>query len=178
MPVYNHADYVIEMLRSIQENTFQDWEVIAVDDGSASEHYDQISAFAQQDARIHYMKREQQTKGAQTCRNEGLQQAKGEFICFFDSDDYIAPHGLEQRVKALRERPDLDFMVFRSASYREGRFDTTPSFNTYGYPIFKDDVAAFCARKLPFIVWNNIYRRTSLLEKGVTWDLNLRSLHH
>ena len=153
MPVYNHADYVIEMLRSIQENTFQDWEVIAVDDGSTSEHYDQISAFAQQDARIHYMKREQQTKGAQTCRNEGLLQAKGEFICFFDSDDYIAPHGLEQRVKALRERPDLDFMVFRSASYREGRFDTTPSFNTYGYPIFKDDVAAFCARKLPFIVW-------------------------
>ena len=176
MPVYNHADYVIEMLRSIQESTFLDWEVIAVDDGSAPEHYEQISAFAQQDARIHYLKREQQTKGAQTCRNEGLTKAKGEFICFFDSDDYIAPHGLEQRVKALQERPDLDFMVFRSASYRDGKFHATPSFNTYGYPIFKDDVAAFCSRKLPFIVWNNIYRRASLMEKGVTWDLKLRSL--
>lgn len=176
MPVFNHADYVIEMLRSIQTNTFQDWEVIAVDDGSDAEHYDQIAAFASQDARIHYMKREQQTKGAQTCRNEGLQKAQGEFVCFFDSDDYIAPHGLAQRVEALRARPDLDFIVFRSASYREGRFDPTPSFNTYGYPIFKDDVAAFCARKLPFIMWNNIYRRASLIEKGVTWDVKLRSL--
>lgn len=176
MPVFNHADYVIEMLRSIQTNTFQDWEVIAVDDGSAPEHYDQIAAFAHQDARIHYSKREHQLKGAQTCRNEGLQKAQGEFVCFFDSDDYIAPHGLAQRVEALRARPDLDFIVFRSASYRDGRFDPTPSFNTYGYPIFKDDVAAFCARKLPFIVWNNIYRRASLIEKGVTWDLNLRSL--
>lgn len=176
MPVFNHADYVIEMLRSIQENTFQDWEVVAVDDGSAPEHYDKISAFAQQDARIHYLKREQQVKGAQTCRNEGLQKARGEFVCFFDSDDYIAPHGLEQRVRALRERPDVDFMVFRSASYRDGVFNVTPSFNIYGYPIFKDDIAAFCARRLPFVVWNNIYRRTSLLEKGVTWDLKLRSL--
>lgn len=176
MPVFNHADYVVEMLRSIQASTFQDWEVIAVDDGSDAEHYDQVAAFSKQDARIHYLKREQQPKGAQTCRNEGMQKARGEFICFFDSDDYIAPHGLAQRVEALQARPDLDFMVFRSASYREGKFDVTPSFNLYGYPLFKDDVAAFCARKLPFIVWNNIYRRASLLEKGVTWDLKLRSL--
>ena len=176
MPVFNHADYVVEMLRSIQENTFQDWEVIAVDDGSDAEHYERVEAFAKQDARIHYLKREQQPKGAQTCRNEGFNKAKGEFICFFDSDDYIASYGLGQRVEALQARPDLDFMVFRSASYREGKFHATPSFNIYGYPLFKDDVAAFCSRKLPFVVWNNIYRRASLLEKGVTWDVKLRSL--
>ena len=177
MPVFNHADLVIEMLRSIQENTFQDWEVVAIDDGSRQEEWQAISDYSQSDARIHYIKREVSLqKGAQTCRNVGLERAKGEFVCFFDSDDFIAPHGLEQRVKAIRERKDLDFVVFPSATYKDGQFSAEPSVNVYGYPLYKDDIAAFCQRRLPFIVWNNIYRRASLLEKGITWDVNLLSL--
>ena len=176
MPVFNHADYVIEMLRSIQTNTFQDWEVIAVDDGSDAEHYDQIATFASQDARIHYMKREQQLKGAQTCRNEGMQKAQGEYICFFDSDDYIAPHGLAQRVTALQARPDLDFMVFPSLVYLPDGIKTYHSGSIYGYPIYSDDLKAFIRRTLPFIVWSNIYRTSSLRKQGLIWDTTLLSL--
>lgn len=177
MPVFNHADLVIEMLRSIQDNTFQDWEVVAVDDGSEQSAWVAISEYCKSDERIRYIHRDDASqKGAQTCRNIGLELANGEFVCFFDSDDFIAPHGLAQRVKVIREHEELDFMVFPSATYKEGRFSTAPSANVYGYPLFKDDIAAFCQRRLPFIVWNNIYRRASLLEKGITWDVNLRSL--
>lgn len=177
MPVFNHAELVIEMLRSIQDNTFQDWEVVAVDDGSEQSAWDAILDYCKSDARIRYIHRdESRQKGAQTCRNIGLELARGEYVCFFDSDDFIASHGLAQRVNAIREREDLDFMVFPSATYKDGKFSAEPSVNVYGYPLYKDDVAAFCQRRLPFIVWNNIYRRTSLLEKGITWDVNLRSL--
>lgn len=177
MPVYNHADYVIEMLQSIQNNTFQNWEVIAVDDGSDNSNFEKISCYCKNDSRINYFKRENKhPKGAQTCRNIGLEKAKGEYICFFDSDDFIAPYGLEQRLNEISKRPDLDFMVFRSASYKNSEFNTTPSFNIYGYPLYKDDIAAFCERRLPFIVWNNIYRRSSLISKNIIWDVKLKSL--
>jgi glycosyltransferase involved in cell wall biosynthesis len=176
MPVYNRSELVIEMLRSIQDNTFQDWKVIAVDDGSAPEHYEQIASFAQQDTRIHYLKREQQLKGAQTCRNEGMQKAKGEFICFFDSDDYIAPHGLAQRVAALQERPDLDFVVFPSLVYLPDGIKTYHPGCIYGYPVYPDDLKAFIRRTLPFIVWSNIYRTSSLGKQGLIWDTTLLSL--
>lgn len=176
MPVFNNAAYVKTMMKSIIDNTFADWELLAIDDGSSDEEYNEIQEFAAQDSRINYIRRNRFPKGAQTCRNMGLEAAKGEYICFFDSDDYITPACLGQRVMALTERKDLDFMVFRSGLYINNRFEAKAPRNIYGYKIYEDDVKAFCSRTLPFIVWNNIYRTKSLRASGVIWDVKLRSL--
>lgn len=102
--------------------------------------------------------------------------ARGEFVIVFDSDDYIAPYCLRQRVEMLSKRPELDFMVFPSGVYVDNRFVTAPHPYDFGYRVAEDDVKMFASRRLPFIVWNNIYRTESLRRNSLTWDTGLLSL--
>jgi glycosyltransferase involved in cell wall biosynthesis len=176
MPVFNHTEELKTMLDSILDNSYQDWELLAVDDGSDEETKEVLKQYATQDKRINIIQREREPKGAQSCRNTGFELSRGEYIVFFDSDDYVAPYCLEQRVKELSKHPELDFMVFRSGTYYDGQFHTEEHKMNFGYPIYKDDIAAFSSRTLPFIVWNNIYRRSSLLKINAVWDVNLLSL--
>ena len=176
MPVFNHPEELKTMLDSILANTFQDWELLAVDDGSEQETLSVLELYAGKDERIRFIKRESMPKGAQTCRNTGMNQATGEFIVFFDSDDYIAPYCLGQRVDELEAHPDLDFMVFRSGIFADGKFLTEPNEKSFGYPTYDDDIAAFCSRTLPYIVWNNIYRLKALQSHCSSWDDSLLSL--
>ena len=176
MPVFNHADLVIEMMASIRANTFAEWELIAIDDGSAESDFQTIMAYAAQDERIHYQRRNREPKGAPACRNIGFEMAHGQYVIFWDSDDWVTPDCLRERFAAIEKHPQLDFMVFPAGVYRSGHMCFEPCSALFGYPVYADDVAAFCSRNLPFVVWNNIYRRSSLQAKGVRWDERLLSL--
>ncbi len=175
MPVYNHLNLVEEMIDSIIANDFQDWKLLAIDDGSTEDIHKIIEKY-QNDSRIEFIARRRTPKGAQTCRNIGLELATGEYIIFFDSDDYIAPYCLSQRVNAMEANKDADVIVFPSGTYFEGEFHKEASLNVYGYPIFKDDIQAFAEKNLPYIVWNNIYRTGALREHHIMWDEKLLSL--
>lgn len=175
MPVFNHKEMVATMIDSILANDYQDWELLAVDDGSTQDTLDLLKHY-EEDSRIHIIQRNRAPKGAQTCRNIGLEMAQGEYVVFFDSDDYITPTCLKSRVEALERYPELDFMVFRSGIFCDGTFSPEPTNLTFGYPVNQDDIEAFCTRFLPFVVWNNIYRRQSLLDNHLTWDTKLLSL--
>ena len=176
MPVFNHHSDVGEMIDSILANTFGDWELLAVDDGSDSETIELLERYAASDGRICLIRRSRLPKGAQTCRNTGLGEARGEFVVFFDSDDFIMPYCLQQRVEQMKAHEELDFMVFPSGIYTDGKFHTEGYASMYGYHIYKDDVEQFSSRQLPFIVWNNIYRREALLSHSLCWDEHLLSL--
>lgn len=176
MPVFNHRDEVRTMIDSILANDFNAWELLAVDDGSGEDTLQLLESYAAVDSRIRVVRRSRQPKGAQTCRNMGLEMARGEFVIVFDSDDYIAPYCLRQRVEMLQKRTDLDFLVFPSGVYVDERFVTEPHPYDFGFRVAEDDVALFASRRLPFIVWNNIYRTESLRRHNLTWDVNLLSL--
>lgn len=176
MPVFNHPDELKTMLDSILANTYQDWELIAVDDGSDEDTLSVLELYARQDERIRFVRRERQPKGAQTCRNMGLEQAKGEYIIFFDSDDYVLPDCLETRVRALDAEKEADFIVFPSGVFADNQFQAFAPMNTYGYGVRSDDVQGFLRRNLPFVVWNNIYRTSALRKSGILWDEQLKVL--
>lgn len=175
IPFYNKKEMVGLMIDSILSNDFKDWELLAVDDGSDEETVIYLSHYWN-DKRIHYIRREQMPKGAPTCRNIGQQLAKGEYIIFFDSDDYITPRCLSTRVESIEARPSLDFMVFPSGQYHNGTIPADNLSQTFGYKVYKDDFKAFLERTLPFIVVNNIYRKKALTDHHITWDTTLRSL--
>ncbi len=176
MPVFNHPDFVLQMWRCIQGNTFSDWELLAVDDGSDKDVFDSLAAYAATDTRIRYASRTAMPKGAQTCRNIGFWMARGKYVIFFDSDDYITPDCLRERVEALEKNPELDYMVFPSGIVKDGVFMTEAHEFDYGYHVFRDDFDAFARRILPFVVWNNIYRTEALRRTHITWDERLLSL--
>lgn len=176
MPFFNRGKLVGEMIESVLKNDFQDYELLAVDDGSSPETVAYINRFTEKSSRIRIIKRTEQPKGATTCRNIGLREAKGEYIIFFDSDDYITPTCLHKRIEAIKKHPNMDFIVFPSGVYNNGRILAKATKDIYGYQIHKDDVASFCKRILPFVVVNNIYRTKSLKTNNIQWDVNLKSL--
>lgn len=174
IPVYNRANLFLDTIRCILSQSYRDWELIVVDDGSEEREYETVKAFVGSDPRITFVRRpDNRVKGAQTCRNMGLELAKGKYIIFFDSDDYIPPFCLEQRVNYMEEHPELDFGVFPYAEY-----ETDPKTPEVigGYRFYTDDLKAFVSRTLPFMVWSNIYKTESLKNKNITWDTNLKSL--
>ena len=174
IPVYNRIELVNEMVQYIVKQSFQEWELLIIDDGSDDVTLKGLDYLSSIDKRIFIFRRpESERKGAPTCRNIGLKKANGEYVVFFDSDDIVSDFCFEQRVHFLKEHPKLDFAVFPFVE-----FEKDPSKPTVvgGAKFYKDDLYSFVNRRLPFMVWSNIYRTESLRKKGVIWDVNLKSL--
>ncbi|MFT5892137.1 MAG: glycosyltransferase involved in cell wall biosynthesis, partial [Dokdonia sp.] len=90
IPAYNREAIIGETLRSIQKQTFTNWECIVVDDGSSDATFQVVTAFAKADSRIKLHKRpEQLLKGANACRNYGFEMSEGAYVNWFDSDDLM-----------------------------------------------------------------------------------------
>lgn len=94
VPVYNTANYLEPCLRSVATQTFGNFEVIVVDDGSTDESNAVIQKYLNADNRIKLIS--QENKGLSEARNTGLRNAHGRWVTFLDSDDAIAPNFLER----------------------------------------------------------------------------------
>jgi glycosyltransferase involved in cell wall biosynthesis len=101
IPVYNSAHFIGAAIDSVNAQTFQDFEILVVDDGSTD---DLIGALEVYKGSIQVM--HQENAGPSSARNRGINAARGEFIAFLDADDLWAPEKLELQVKCLNENPD------------------------------------------------------------------------
>jgi glycosyltransferase involved in cell wall biosynthesis len=97
VPVYNRADRIEQTLHSLLAQTYQNYEVILVDDGSTDRSAEVIAPYL--NSRVFYY--EQANAGAPAARNYGFSLSKGEVIVFFDSDDLMLPSRLEEQLKAM-----------------------------------------------------------------------------
>jgi glycosyltransferase involved in cell wall biosynthesis len=108
---YNRAAYIEETLKSIQNQTYTDFECIIVDDGSTDHTEEILLEFVKSDKRFSYLHRpDTVAKGANYSRNYGYTLSKGAFVKFFDSDDVMLPQHLETSMKHLEEG-GYDFVV-------------------------------------------------------------------
>jgi len=102
MPCYNCAAHVEEAVRSVLAQTFVDWELIVVDDGSRDDSADRVAAC--EDPRIRLLR--QDNAGVSAARNRAIAAARGARLAFLDADDWWAPTLLERLSGALDEHPD------------------------------------------------------------------------
>ena len=109
VPVYNEEKYLRECLDSVLSQTYQSFEVLCVDDGSTDSSPEILSEYAAKDKRVTVMR--QENSGLSASRNNALKVAKGEYICFVDSDDYIEPDYFEKLVCRMEE-DSLDVCLF------------------------------------------------------------------
>ena len=119
VPIYKVEKYLKRCVDSILNQTYSHLEVILVDDGSPDLCPQICDAYAQQDSRIRVVHKENQGLGM--ARNTGIDHATGDYICFFDSDDYIAPDTIAVTLAAAREY-QADLVIF-------GHDDVTPQGN-------------------------------------------------
>jgi glycosyltransferase involved in cell wall biosynthesis len=118
LPTYNRADTIVRAIESVQAQTFQDWELIVVDDGSTDGTAELI---ANLEPRMTLIR--QENRGFTEARNVGIRASTGEYLAFLDSDDEFMPHHLELCVAFLEAHPDEQFVSTELIeNFGHGRF--------------------------------------------------------
>lgn len=111
IPVYNVEKYIGECLESIITQSYQNIEIICIDDCSPDNSHTIIKQYAKKDDRIKYIKHEQ-NKGLGGSRNTGIKNAKGDYVVFIDSDDFIADKFCYEKAILLLEKYNANISIF------------------------------------------------------------------
>ena len=106
VPVYNSEKYLRMMIESVLKQTFTDFELILVDDGSTDSSAAIVDDYSTKDERVKAIHKH--NGGVSDARNCGIEYARGRFIAFWDSDDYIFPNSIEVMMKEIR---DFDLLI-------------------------------------------------------------------
>jgi len=173
MPAYNASRFIAETIKSVQAQTFADWELVIVNDGSTDETVEIIQSFA--DSRIHLISQPNQGRGP--ARARAMRLTRGEHIAFLDADDLWEPEMLEMCLDTFKAHPEAG-LVHTNWRYMDefGNKSNTPS---YWQP-WRGDVLDRLILDLPFITPGVMVKRQALEKAGVLrtdyqliddWDL-------
>ncbi len=101
-PIYNCEKLIAETIQCVQAQTYQNWELLLVDDCSTDSSAEVIQSFVKNDSRVKYFKLEKNS-GAAVARNKALEESKGRFVAYLDADDLWKKEKLEKQVKYMLE---------------------------------------------------------------------------
>ena len=108
MPTFNRWKLAIRAIQSIQSQTFTDWELLIVDDGSRDGTYDFVTTKTDDDKRVRY--HYATNRGLPMARNIGISMAQGKYFTFLDSDDEYLPGHLAIRAEYLQKHPEVELL--------------------------------------------------------------------
>lgn len=156
VPIYNVENYLKEALDSIKNQSFQEFEVILIDDGSTDRSSDIARQYSNADSRFKYFRTE--NFGQSHARNIGLLEAEGDFISFIDPDDSVKPYFLEKLIKRFHEDTAIVSYKFPSNEQR-GKLEGEINIDSFYSGMFSGELGT--------VVWNKVFRRSIL--KNVTF---------
>jgi glycosyltransferase involved in cell wall biosynthesis len=166
LTVYNGELHVQEAIKSIQQQTFDDWELVVIDDGSTDETLATVRAIEDDRIRVYT----QENKGRGYALNRGLGLARGRYVAIIDDDDIAAPQRLERTVNFLEVNPDVDLVA---AGYeRRYEYDGTIETDTVYPPETHDALVDELPFRNPFAHSLVTYRRTAAGELGGYRDIH------
>ena len=164
VPVYNVEEYLKQCLDSILDQTYRNWELILVNDGSTDSSGLICQEYAEKDARIRYYEKE--NGGLSDARNYGIEQAQGEYLTFVDSDDFLDASHLNVLYNALVNN-DADISIANYANYQTST--ATFYLHTFGEYYEKnytseeliDDLSVLERNDLSFsTIWGSLYKKS------------------
>ena len=173
---YNRADLIMEAIESVLAQTYTDYEIIVIDDGS-TDNTAQVLRELIETGRIRYIWQENQ--GECAARNHGLRQARGEYVAFLDSDDLWLPQKLEAQVACLEAYAEAglvqsSFLKFDDATGNNLGIRDTSWFSGWIYPqIFMhwSDLMAVDAVLIPLKVLQHVGGFDETLKRGLDLEL-------
>ena len=110
VPIYKVADYLDDCVQSVKNQTYTDWELILVDDGSPDACPQMCDGYAKEDARIRVIHKV--NGGASEARNAGIEQAKGEYVLLLDGDDFYNRSDMFEMISANIDKSGADVILF------------------------------------------------------------------
>ena len=161
IPVYNAKKYIAYCLESVLTQTYQNFEIICIDDGSVDDSASTLKKYESKDKRIHIY--HQENKGLPATRNVGISKATGEYICFVDADDGLHPQFLEMMLQSItKAQADVigcDYMkVPNNDTLKNHTINITQKLKISYNPL------KIKQHHCHFMVWGKLYQR-HVLEK-------------
>lgn len=175
VPVYNVEKYLSRCIDSILAQSFSDFELILIDDGSRDNSGKICDEYASKDTRIIVIHKINQ--GVSAARNDGLDNARGKYISFVDSDDYINPDYLEQMVAAL-ESDNADLAICDISLIAKGEFHEVinckfpEGVNLLGRDEVLKNIVQYSSNGYSPL-WNKLYKREVIEQHHLRIPLNL-----
>ena len=173
MPIYNAYDYLRPALDSVLEQSFREFELICVDDGSTDKSLALIKEYQDRDNRVRIIT--ETNAGPAKARNFGLKRARGEYVAFLDADDFFEPDLLE-KLWCIAKRDDLDIAVAKYDIYNSKRAMFRPAVESPAAEIFEGGVVTSknehpdeILQSTSGFVWNKLFRKSFILEKGLSF---------
>lgn len=171
MPVYNKENYLREALEVILKQTLRQLEIICVNDASTDHSLEILCEMARQDERIIILNHEK-NQGAGPSRNEGLQKARGEYVCFMDADDIYKEDLFEKELDALR-RNRADIAVVEIVNMYDG--EEIPDIYYDGAELLEDcysmkDCKENLLTKWRWLIGNKMYRREFVVKQKLEYQ--------
>jgi glycosyltransferase involved in cell wall biosynthesis len=165
IPNFNRATLIGETLESIIAQTYKNWECIIVDDGSTDNSLKVIQDYINNDCRFRFFQRPAfHPKGANACRNIGMDMSLGDYIIFFDSDDLMLENHIEKKLELIQSG-DFDYIITKSEYFNNPR-----NINPINYrdienlPITADN---FITKKINWLTLDPIIKRN--IAKQITF---------
>lgn len=135
MPMYNSARYVAESIESVMTQTYTNWELLVVDDGSTDGSTDIVMGYALKDKRIQLLLNDYHVGNPSAPRNYGIEHAKGDYIAFLDSDDIWLPEKLSIQLELFNQEDTVavysDYEKIDEDGNRASRIVHAPSYVNY-----------------------------------------------
>ncbi len=176
-PVYNVEKFLGKCIDSILAQTLKDIEIILIDDGSSDGSWSVIQEYAKKDNRVIAI--QQENAGAAVARNRGLEVAKGEYIGFVDSDDWVDADYFENLYNTgLKQDADIVCAYVEtevSNLARGSRFSVSVDQYNKSYNVRMKDAIRENKFSLDFVIWLNIYRKSMLDRNNITFVPELRT---
>ena len=169
VPFYNVDQYIDRCIKSLLSQTYQNIEILLVDDCSPDNTLEIAKQYAQTDSRIKILQYEK-NRGLGGARNYGIQNAKGEYVLFVDSDDYIN----EDTIEALCAKAIQNDLCVLEANYlKEGEINTEvlPRKNYYSEKVFSGKEYWESIPIASVVAWNKFYRLSFLQENNIFFKL-------
>ena len=170
IPVLNKRDYLLKLICSIQNQLYENIEIIFVDDHSTDGSIELIEQYKRKDKRIVLIKHEK-NKGTLITRNDGVLNAKGEYILFIDPDDMILENSLQKLNEATLKYNDTDVIQFRA--YKKigtSIFPWARGYKEFDKMVNQPELCSIMfyengiLNQINFFIWAKIFKRTILIE--------------
>ncbi|GLB50838.1 glycosyltransferase family 2 protein [Neptunitalea lumnitzerae] len=157
IPVYNREGLIIKTIESVNNQTYSNWECVIVDDGSNDGSEEIILGYIGGNSKFIFLKRpENRLPGGNAARNYGFECSNGDYVNWFDSDDYMHPEFLEQKVAGISQDTDLVVSLYRYANFDLTRFRESKlnSFVPEKHSLFKKYASDFLEIQLNACMWS------------------------
>lgn len=153
VPVYNVENYILRCIQSITSQSYQNYELILIDDGSSDTSYALCKTVAEKNNKIKLIRKTH--KGSGYARNTGIDVSRGNYLLFVDSDDYLLANCLE-RIISIALKENCDIVQFKHIEGYLSNYKSMPKEKTY---IVCNSKQAFCSKNVNVCIWGKLIRR-------------------